>query len=78
MTVEWNHIPEGEPALTRLMENNNYQKFRMISLNYSREVIYVHESVVVRKWKKVKYTPAHTEWRKQYAWERKSRQYLAG
>jgi hypothetical protein len=53
MTVEWNHIPEGEPALTRLMESNNYKKFRMISLNYSREVIYVHESVVVRKWKKV-------------------------
>ncbi|XP_046449258.1 protein Star-like isoform X2 [Daphnia pulex] len=49
MTVEWNHIPEGEPALTRLMESNNYKKFRMISLNYSREVIYVHESVVVRK-----------------------------
>jgi hypothetical protein len=52
MTVEWNHIPEGEPALTRLMESNNYKKFRMISLNYSREVIYVHE-FVVRKWKKV-------------------------
>jgi hypothetical protein len=49
MTVEWNHIPEGEPALTRLMESNNYKKFRMISLNYSREVIYVHELVVVRK-----------------------------
>jgi hypothetical protein len=52
MTVEWNHIPEGEPALTRLMESNNHKKFRMISLNYSREVIYVHE-FVVRKWKKV-------------------------
>lgn len=49
MTVEWNHIPEGEAALTRLMESNNYKKDRMISLNYSKEVIYVHESVVVRK-----------------------------
>ncbi|XP_046640295.1 protein Star-like, partial [Daphnia pulicaria] len=49
LTVEWNHIPEGEPALTRLMESKNYKKFRMISLDYSWEVIYVHESVVFRK-----------------------------
>nr|CAH0110638.1 unnamed protein product [Daphnia galeata] len=45
MTVEWNHIPEGEPALTRLMESNNFRKSHMISLNYSLEVVYVHESL---------------------------------
>ena len=45
MTVEWNHIPEGEPALTRLMESNNFKKSHMISLYYSLEVVYVHQSL---------------------------------
>ncbi|XP_046632872.1 uncharacterized protein LOC124312410 [Daphnia pulicaria] len=44
LTVEWNHIPEGEPALTRLMESNKFKKSHMISFYYSHEVAYVQDS----------------------------------
>ncbi|XP_046638633.1 protein Star-like [Daphnia pulicaria] len=43
MTVEWNHTPEGEPAITRLMEDNKFIKFGLISMPYSREVVYVRD-----------------------------------
>ena len=39
MTVKWNHIPEGDPAFTRLMERFNFKKSHMISLYYSLEVV---------------------------------------
>ncbi|XP_046638252.1 uncharacterized protein LOC124316381 [Daphnia pulicaria] len=44
LTVEWNHIPEGEPELTRLMEHNKFRKSHMISQYFSRDVVYVQDS----------------------------------
>ncbi|KAI9559236.1 hypothetical protein GHT06_016025 [Daphnia sinensis] len=43
MTVEWNHTPEGEAAITRLMESNKFIKFGHISLPSTREVVYVRD-----------------------------------
>ncbi|XP_046459069.1 protein Star-like [Daphnia pulex] len=43
LTVEWNHTPEGEAAITRLMESNKFIKFGLISMPYSREVVYVRD-----------------------------------
>ncbi|XP_046637705.1 protein Star-like, partial [Daphnia pulicaria] len=43
LSVEWNHVPEGEPAMTRLMESNKFVKFGHIDMAYSREVIYVQD-----------------------------------
>lgn len=43
MTVEWNHTPEGEAAITRLMESNKFIKFGLISMPYTREVVYVRD-----------------------------------
>ncbi len=43
MTVEWNHTPEGESEITRLMENNKFVKFGLISMPYSHEVVYVQD-----------------------------------
>jgi len=41
--VEWNHTPEGEPALIQLMQDNNFIKFGLISLLHTREVVYVRD-----------------------------------
>jgi hypothetical protein len=43
LTVEWNHVPEGEGAMTRLMENNGFIKFGRISMGYSHEVVYIKD-----------------------------------
>ena len=43
LTVEWNHTPGGEPALTQLMQDNNFIKFGLISLLHTREVVYVRD-----------------------------------
>nr|CAH0110633.1 unnamed protein product [Daphnia galeata] len=43
LTVEWDHTPEGEPAITRLMEDNNFIKFGMFSMPYSREIVFVQD-----------------------------------
>jgi hypothetical protein len=43
LTVEWNHVPEGEAAMTRLMEKNKFVKFGLIEMNYSQEVVYVQD-----------------------------------
>jgi hypothetical protein len=43
LTVEWNHTPEGEPALIQLMQDNNFIKFGLISLLHTREVVYVRD-----------------------------------
>jgi hypothetical protein len=36
MTVEWDHTPEGEAAITLLMEKNKFVKFGHIEMAYSR------------------------------------------
>lgn len=41
--MEWDHTPEGEPAITRLMENNAFIKFGHIEMSFSREVVYVRD-----------------------------------
>ncbi len=41
--MEWNHTPEGEPAISRLMEDSNFIKFGMFSMPYSREVVFVQD-----------------------------------
>ncbi len=41
--MEWNHVPEGEAAMTRLMESNKFVKFGHIDMAYSREVVYVQD-----------------------------------
>jgi hypothetical protein len=41
--VEWEHTPEGESAITRLMESNKFIKFGLVDLWYSRDVIYVQD-----------------------------------
>jgi hypothetical protein len=41
--VEWDHTPEGETALTLLMEKNNFVKFGHIEMAYSRDVVYVKD-----------------------------------
>ncbi len=43
MTVEWNHTPEGEEAITRLMEKNKFVKFGLIEMPFLREVVYVQD-----------------------------------
>nr|CAH0102185.1 unnamed protein product [Daphnia galeata] len=43
LSVEWNHVPEGEAAMTRLMEDNKFVKFGHIDMAYSREVVYVQD-----------------------------------
>lgn len=43
LTVEWNHTPEGEPAITRLMESNKFIKFGLISMPSTREVVYIRD-----------------------------------
>ncbi|XP_057372133.1 protein Star-like isoform X2 [Daphnia carinata] len=43
LTVEWNHAPEGEAAVTRLMEDSNFIRFGSFSMPYSREVVYVQD-----------------------------------
>ncbi len=43
LTVEWNHAPEGEAAITRLMERNKFVKFGHIEMSFSREVVYVQD-----------------------------------
>nr|CAH0107082.1 unnamed protein product [Daphnia galeata] len=43
LTVEWNHTPEGEAAITRLMESNKFIKFGLISMPSTREVVYVRD-----------------------------------
>ncbi|KZS20615.1 Uncharacterized protein APZ42_012646, partial [Daphnia magna] len=43
MTVEWDHTPEGEAALSHLMKNNKFVKFGHIEMAYSREVLYVKD-----------------------------------
>jgi hypothetical protein len=43
LTVEWNHTPEGEVAITHLMESNKFIKFGLISLPSTREVVYVKD-----------------------------------
>lgn len=41
--MEWNNSPEGEPAITRLMENNKFVKFGLIEMSYSRKILYVKD-----------------------------------
>jgi hypothetical protein len=41
--VEWNHVPEGEAAMTHLMESSKFVKFGNIDMAYSREIIYVQD-----------------------------------
>jgi hypothetical protein len=41
--VEWDHTPEGEAALTHLMENNNFFKVGHIEMAYSRDIVYVKD-----------------------------------
>jgi hypothetical protein len=36
-------VPEGEGAMTRLMENNGFIKFGRISMGYSHEVVYIKD-----------------------------------
>ena len=43
LTVEWNHVPEGEAAMTRLMEKNKFVKFGLIEMKFSHEVVYVQD-----------------------------------
>jgi hypothetical protein len=43
LTVEWNHVPEGEAAMTRLMEKNKFVKFGFIEMRFSHEVVYVQD-----------------------------------
>jgi hypothetical protein len=43
LTVEWNHVPEGEAAMTRLMEKNKFVKFGFIEMKFSHEVVYVQD-----------------------------------
>ncbi|XP_046641070.1 protein Star-like [Daphnia pulicaria] len=44
VTAEWNHVTEGEPGLTRLMESNKFTKTGLISNYYTREVVYIQNS----------------------------------
>nr|CAH0102662.1 unnamed protein product [Daphnia galeata] len=44
VTAEWNHVPEGEEGLTRLMENNKFKKTGLISNPYTRDVVYIQNS----------------------------------
>ncbi|XP_057367958.1 uncharacterized protein LOC130688956 isoform X2 [Daphnia carinata] len=43
LTVEWNHVPEGEEGITRLMESNKFIKFGLFSMRFSRHVVYVKD-----------------------------------
>ncbi|XP_046450490.1 protein Star-like [Daphnia pulex] len=43
VTVEYNHVPEGEAAMTRLMEKNKFVKFGFIEMRFSHEVVYVQD-----------------------------------
>ncbi|XP_046644654.1 uncharacterized protein LOC124330256 [Daphnia pulicaria] len=43
LSVEWNHIPEGELAMTQFMERNKYVKFGNIEMPYSREIVYIQD-----------------------------------
>ncbi|XP_032788643.2 uncharacterized protein LOC116925994 isoform X2 [Daphnia magna] len=43
LTVEWNHVPEGEEGITRLMESNKFIKFGLFSMRFSRDVVYVKD-----------------------------------
>ncbi|XP_057380610.1 uncharacterized protein LOC130703006 [Daphnia carinata] len=43
LTVEWDHTPEGEAAISRLMKNNKFVKFGHIEMAFSREVVYVKD-----------------------------------
>ncbi|XP_046632199.1 uncharacterized protein LOC124311872 [Daphnia pulicaria] len=43
LTVEWDHTPEGEAAITRLLEMNKFVKFGHIEMYFSREVVYVQD-----------------------------------
>jgi hypothetical protein len=44
VTAEWNHTPEGEEGLTRLMESNRFTKIGLISNPYSKEVVFIQNS----------------------------------
>lgn len=41
--MEWNHVPEGEEGITRLMESNKFIKFGLFSMRFSRDVVYVKD-----------------------------------
>ena len=41
--MEWDHTPEGEIAMTRLMEKNKFVKFGHIEMAFSREVVYIQD-----------------------------------
>ncbi|KZS10180.1 Uncharacterized protein APZ42_025418 [Daphnia magna] len=43
LSVEWNHIPEGEAAMTQLMQRNKFVKFGHIEMAFSREVVYIKD-----------------------------------
>lgn len=36
-------MPEGEAAITRLMETNKFIKFGLFSMRFSRDVVYVQD-----------------------------------
>jgi hypothetical protein len=36
-------VPEGEAAMTRLMEKNKFVKFGFIEMKFSHEVVYVQD-----------------------------------
>ncbi|XP_045034690.1 uncharacterized protein LOC116933298 isoform X3 [Daphnia magna] len=43
LTVEWDHTPEGEAAISHLMQKNKFVKFGNIEMAYSREVLYIKD-----------------------------------
>lgn len=41
--MERNDYSEGEPAMTKLMENNKFIKFGFVELEFTRDVVYVKD-----------------------------------
>jgi hypothetical protein len=41
LTVEWDHIPEGQEALSRFMEINGFIKIGKFDFLWSRDVIFM-------------------------------------
>lgn len=43
LSVEWHVIPEGEPAMTKLMESNGFIKLGLGDLGYAYDVVYMKD-----------------------------------
>ena len=41
LTVEWDHIPEGQEALSRFMKNNGFIEIGKFDFLWSRDVIFI-------------------------------------